>query len=327
MPVWTSSAFHVCGTLTAVQAAVAAGAVVSLGPLGHVMAVDGMTGELLWTRDLVAEYGSVIPQWYAGQCVLADGEDVILAPAGTEALLCRVNARTGEERWRTPNPGLAMSHSSVLKCALDGEETYVYVGIGGVAGIGMDGTLRWLNTEWAPPVAAPSPVALSGNRLFLSAGYGYGGAVLEVRDGEARVIQRWKANKGLSSEQQTAIVRDGIIFGIMPKDAGASRQKMLACDAASDTLCVLAESPPDVRFGLGPYLLIGERFYIVDDDGVLYTMAFEGNAFAVTARHKVLPGHDSWGPMAYADGFLIVRDATRMTCLDLRQRGLTAGGE
>jgi len=285
------------------------------------MAVDAMTGELLWARDLVAEFGSVIPQWYAGQCILADGDDVVIAPAGTEVLMFRVDARTGEERWRTTDRNvcvtLSMSHSSVMKFNMDGEDVYVYVALGGVAGVGMDGTLRWVNTEWKPPVAAPSPVALSENRLFLSAGYGYGGAVLEVSGGEARLLQRWKANRGLSSEQQTPIVRDGVIFGIMPKDAGAMRQRMLACDVTSDTLAVLAESPPNVRFGIGPYLLIGDRFYIVDDDGVLYIMEYRENVFEVMGQHKVLPGHDSWGPMAYADGYLIVRDLTRMVCLDI----------
>ena len=33
---------------------------------------------------------------------------------------------------------------------------------------------------------------------------------------------------------------------------------------------------------------------------------------------QVLTGHDSWGPMAMAGGRLILRDLTRMVCLDVR---------
>jgi outer membrane protein assembly factor BamB len=36
------------------------------------------------------------------------------------------------------------------------------------------------------------------------------------------------------------------------------------------------------------------------------------------AQAQVLNGHDSWGPMAMAGGRLIVRDLTRMVCLDIR---------
>ena len=38
------------------------------------------------------------------------------------------------------------------------------------------------------------------------------------------------------------------------------------------------------------------------------------------AQSEIFPnGHDAWGPMAIADGRLIVRDMTRMTCLDLSE--------
>ena len=35
------------------------------------------------------------------------------------------------------------------------------------------------------------------------------------------------------------------------------------------------------------------------------------------AEAQVLDAHDSWAPMALADGRLIVRDYTRMVCLDV----------
>jgi len=59
-------------------------------------------------------------------------------------------------------------------------------------------------------------------------------------------------------------------------------------------------------------------FWIVDDDGVLYVYGYENNEFRYIAHHKVLPGVDSWGPVAYAGGIMILRDSTSMVCLDLR---------
>jgi outer membrane protein assembly factor BamB len=62
-------------------------------------------------------------------------------------------------------------------------------------------------------------------------------------------------------------------------------------------------------------------------DGVILAMSSDGllvmaEANAVAYRRldsfQVFEdGHDAWGPMALAGGRLIVRDMTRMTCLDL----------
>ena len=42
-------------------------------------------------------------------------------------------------------------------------------------------------------------------------------------------------------------------------------------------------------------------------------------AFRVLATARVLDGHDCWGPMALAGGRLLIRDLTRLSCLDLRK--------
>ena len=38
------------------------------------------------------------------------------------------------------------------------------------------------------------------------------------------------------------------------------------------------------------------------------------------ASAPVLSGHDVWGPLALSDGKLVIRDLTKMVCLDLKAR-------
>jgi outer membrane protein assembly factor BamB len=33
--------------------------------------------------------------------------------------------------------------------------------------------------------------------------------------------------------------------------------------------------------------------------------------------HRILEGHDAWGPLAVADGYMVMRDSKTMVCLDL----------
>jgi outer membrane protein assembly factor BamB len=165
-------------------------------------------------------------------------------------------------------------------------------------------------------------VAVSDERLFLTAGYGAGSAVLAVKkDGDvfsASIEQEWKPTQGPASEQQTPILIDGTLFVIQPKDAGALRAEFIAADSGS-LPAIKAESGKDARFGLGPYIYADGAFWILDDDGVLSVYEFGEAGFRRLASHKILPGVDSWGPIAFAGGLMILRDSTSMVCLDLRK--------
>ena len=298
--------------------------VVTFGPAAHVMAVDAISGDVLWSRDLVREYQCEVPQWYAGQCPLIDDGKVILGIGGEKVLMTALDLKTGQTAWELPNPdGLQMSHASVLPTMLAGCEQYVYAAIGGIVACDRDGQRLWLCKKWKPAVWAPTPVNISENRLFLAAGYGAGSALLSVNDTndkfEAVIENEWKPTKGPASEQQTPLLIDGTLFVIQPKDAGALRTELVAADVHRLPE-IKAASGKEARFGLGPYIYVDDAFWIVDDDGVLHVYKYEDNSFHCLARHKVLPGVDSWGPIACAGGIMILRDSTSMVCLDLREK-------
>jgi len=297
--------------------------VVTFGPAAHVMAVDATSGDLLWSCDLVQSYQCKVPEWYAGQCPLIDDGKVILGIGGETVLMAALDLKTGQTVWELPNPdGLKMSHSSVLPTVLASHEQYVYAGIGGIVACDHDGELLWQCRTWKPTVWAPTPLKIGENRLFLAAGYGAGSSLLRVQNDngtfEAVIESEWKPNKGPASEQQTPLLIDGTLFVIQPKDAGALRTELVAADI-NLLPEIKAASGKEARFGLGPYLYADHAFWIVDDDGVLHVYEYENNEFRFLVRHKVLPGVDSWGPIAFAGGIMILRDSTSMVCLDLRR--------
>lgn len=306
--------------------AVGDGYVISLGPEGHVMCCDPLTGDLKWTIDMKETFGTEVPFWYAGQCPLVDNGTLVLAPAGEKALLAGIDCRTGEVRWTTPNSvSFKMSHSSVMPVTLEGKKTYVYVGIGGVAGISAEGSdkgqLLWSTTKWQPSVVAPSPLGISSKRVFLVAGYGTGGALLEVtRNGaswKADILEQYKADKGLSAEQQTPILYDGMILSILPKDAGGNREKLVIYHP-SDLHTPVWKSANDEKFGLGPYLAVNGKLFAFNERGTLYVYTINKGSLTLLRKQEVLPdGEDAWGPMAYADGRLLLRDSRHLLCLKI----------
>jgi outer membrane protein assembly factor BamB len=73
------------------------------------------------------------------------------------------------------------------------------------------------------------------------------------------------------------------------------------------------------KFGTGPYTIINGLLYVMNDEGYLTVAKATPEAYTPLTSAQVLQGHESWGPMAFVSGRLIVRDLTRMVCLDIME--------
>jgi outer membrane protein assembly factor BamB len=296
--------------------------VVTLGPKGHVTCLDANTGQFLWMLNLVKEFGAVIPQWYAAQCPLIDGDRAIIAPAG-DVLMMAVDCATGQIVWKTPNPDKwVMTHSSIVPMEFKGKRFYVYCGgsteAGGVIGVSAtNGSVLWKTDEWKVRTNVPVPVVVGEDGIFLTAGYGQydnGCMMLRLIESDGRIATQTEfrhATDVFGTMQQTPIFYDGYIYGV-----GMDKQ-LICLDLAGK---VVWASGSANRFGYGPYVIADWYVYVLDDSGVLTLVEAASSGYKPLTRAKVLDGLESWGPIAVASGRLIVRDLTRMVCLDVAQR-------
>lgn len=299
--------------------------VVTMGPRCHVMCVDAISGDLLWAFDFEKDFGTETPFWYTGQCPIIENDVAVLAPAGDSVLLMGVDCATGEILWQTPNTKKwNMSHSSITPMVLHGQKMYVYSAVGGLIAVEAEGenagTILWESTLWTHSVIAPSPLQISDNRIFLTAGYGAGSMVIQVdKTGEqysVQKVQEYKPSEGIASEQQTPIYTNGYLFSIQPKDAGILRNQFV-CYHPDDCTELIYSSGREHRFGLGPYVLADHKMYILDDEGLLTMAAFSISEFKILAQSKILEGPDAWGPLAIAGTRLLARDSHTLVCIEL----------
>ncbi len=307
--------------------------VVTIGPRSHVMCLDPLNGNMLWSIDMEMEYGIpgkqkgiITPDFYAGQCPLIDNGVAVIAP-GVKALMIGVDCATGNVIWQTPNPdSLKMSHGSIMPMVFYGKRMYVYNAIGGVVGVSAEGEdtgrLLWTTKEWSPATTAASPLYLGNNEIAVFGSYGAGGARIRIStDGasfSAKVVEQHKGTGGIASDQQTPVVVGDFIWSVMPENAGPLK-KQLVCFHKTDLTTPVWSSGKDNRYGrgLGPYIVSGDKMYLLDDDGTLYLFKMEEKSVTLLASHSILKGIEAWGPMAIAGNRLIMRDSRNLLCLNI----------
>lgn len=290
--------------------------VVTMGPKCHVTCLDAKTGEFKWMIDLVAEYGTKEPLWYAGQCPLIVDNKVILAPAGKDVLMMAVDCESGDVVWTSPNPQKwEMTHCSILPMHFAGKDFYVYPGSRGVAGVAADdGTLLWQTDVWYLRTNVPTPVDAGEGRIFLSAGYNKGSMMLRLEQQGDEIVPQVAFELEpdvFGADQQTPIFYQEHIYGVRPN-------KQLVCMDLTGT--VVWSSGTQNTYGLGPYIIANEMLYVLNDEGVLSLIEAVPDAFRLIDQAKVLEGHEAWGPPALVAGRLLVRDLTTLVCLDIAAR-------
>lgn len=287
--------------------------VVGIGPLCHVICLDSISGNFIWALDLVRDFKATVPEWYTGQCPLIDRDRAIIAIGG-DSLMIAVDCGTGNIIWRTPNPNnWKMTHSSIMPMEFNGRRMYIYCASEGVVGVSAEnGSILWETTEWKISIATvPSPLIMGDGMIFLSGGYNTGSMMIKLSEisGEITVetLFRLKPNV-FGSTQHTPILYKGYVYGVRPDE-------QFVCLTPKGEL--VWTSGATHRFALGPFMIADGLIYVMDSSGLLTLAEATSEGYRQLAQVQVLNGHDSWGPMAIAGGRLILRDLTRMICLDV----------
>jgi len=289
--------------------------IVTLGPKCHVTCLDSMTGQFRWILDLVKDFNAKVPPWYAGQCPLIENDKAIIAVGG-DALIMAVDCETGEIVWQSPNPhGWVMTHSSIVPTEFAGVRMYVYCASGAVVGVSPeDGTILWETTDWKIRVAnVPTPVIVGDGLIFLSGGYESGSMMLRLVQQGDRIVTEEVFRlepEVFGSPQHTPIFYDGYIYGVRPDG-------QLVCLDLDGRIVWASDSTN--TFGLGPYTIGNGLIYVMNDSGLLTLAEATPMGYVQLAQSKLLDGPDSWGPMAIVSGRLILRDMTRMICIDIAE--------
>jgi outer membrane protein assembly factor BamB len=279
------------------------GRVYALGAAGELRCLDAATGKRLWSRNILTDNHAENLQWGMSNAPLIVDDKVIVLPGGPAGQsVVAYNKLTGEPVWKALDDRQA--YTSPMLVTLAGKRQILVVAARRAMGLTVDnGTLLWeypWKTEY--DINSAQPIILGPNRVFLSAGYGHGSAVIEIA-GDGKVSEIWVNNR-MKNKFSSSVLFEGNIYGF--------DEAIFACiDAASGEL-----KWKGGRYGYGQVLLAGGNLIITTETGEVALVKATPEAHRELSRFEAVSGK-TWNNPAISDGLLLVRNTTEMACFRL----------
>jgi outer membrane protein assembly factor BamB len=276
----------------------------------EIFALNKATGQLVWSHDLVKEYGATEPgRGYSCSPLLYNGT-IVVSVGGPHQSLAAFNERTGALVWKAGD--YEPSPNSPIVIDVDGQQQIVFFAGDLVAGMDpSNGRPLWSHphkTNWGLNISTPlwSP---SDHLLFISSAYSSGSRGLELRQagGKTTVTEKWFTNR-MRIHIGSAIRIGNYIYG-SSGDFGPAF--ITAVDATTGKIAW-----QDRSFSRAQLLYADGKVIILDEDGNLGLAVPSGQGLQVLAKASILENL-AWTPPTLVGTRLYARDRKNIVALDL----------
>ncbi len=283
-----------------------AGRVYALGATGRLVCLDAATGDEVWARNILDDAAAFNLTWAMSGAPLVVDDVVVVQPGGRDGWSVAAYDRlTGEVVWHGLDD--VQSYTSPMLVTLGGVRQILVVTAARAAGLRPDdGALLWeypWRVRTVPNMA--QPLVVGDARLFLSASYGKGAALMELtRDGDRFTAATvWETHR-MRNRFSSSVLVDGYIYGL--------DNSILAClDAATGELMWKGG-----RYGSGQLLEADGHLVVLTERGDLVLVRATPERHDEVARFRAIDGK-TWNVPALAGGRLLVRNAREMAAFDL----------
>jgi len=283
--------------------------VIAAGSLKQIFALDKQTGKLLWSHDLLKEYGASRPGRGYACSPIAYKNTVIVTAGGAGQAVMAFDQRTGALVWK--NQSFAVAPASPILISVDGQEQLVVFAQDQVAGLDPNGgALLWSHphqTEYGLNIS--TPVWGEGNLLFISSAYNAGSRMLQLSraQGKTSVNELWFTNR--MRVHIGSVIRLGDTLYGSSGDFGPAF--LTAVDAKTGNV-----KWQDRSFSRSMLLHADGKLIILDEDGNLGLATVSPAGLKVLTRAEVL-ARTAWTVPTLVGTRLYLRDRRMIRALDL----------
>jgi outer membrane protein assembly factor BamB len=278
----------------------------ALGGNGDLSAMDAKTGKIIWSKNVLQEFGGSNIQWGISESPLVLGNKVLVNAGGRNASIVALNKDTGAVIWKSQSD--EAGYSSAIPLQVNGGTQVVFFTAQRAVGLDVnDGKLLW---EYAKPsnnVANVATPVARANRVFISSDYGTGGGVVEIKaDNKAQEIY---FTKDMRNHHSSSILVGDYLYGF--SSAVLTAMKFDTGEIAWR----------DRSVGKGSLVYADGHLYAFSENGVVGLVEATPTGYRETGRFRIpqdsLP---TWAHPVVAGGRLYLRDQDTIYAFDVKQK-------
>jgi outer membrane protein assembly factor BamB len=279
------------------------GKLYTLSRLGILNCINADDGQIVWSRNIVAEFGGQRPQWDFAMSPLVDGSKVVVLPGGQTGIAA-LDKNTGQTIWKGGSQG-PPGYSTPVVAMILGRKQYVVVAGKMIYGVDAEkgGPSLW-TVPWETQYDINAAQAIvEPPFVFVASGYQHGCCLIQVTEQGAKIY--WES-KDIQAQFNTPVYYKGYIFG--NSDTGE-----MVCLSPQNGTSAWRKG----GFKQGGVVAVDDVIISVNGEGGDVVMV-NATAAGYEELGRIKPlGGKSWTAPIIADGKLIVRNNQAMVCLDL----------
>ncbi len=286
------------------------GRLFAIGITGKMFCLDEKTGHVIWSHDLVADFGAEKMGRGYGNNPLPYKDTLLLPIGGAGDPIIALSQSDGKLVWKNTD-NFKNAYSSPILIRVNGQEQAIFFMSDEILGLNpSNGALLWKHqhsTEWGLNISMP--VWVGGHLLFLSSAYNGGSRVLDLaRETNTVVTEKWFSNK-LRIHITNAIPKNGYVLG-SSGDFGPAFLTAVDINTGKELW-------RDRSFSKANMILAGDKLILLDEDGKLALAKPDPSGLHVISRAELLQ-HNAWTPPSLVGTKLYLRDRREIMAVDLK---------
>jgi len=280
--------------------------VYALGGNGDLSALDARTGKIVWTKNVLKEFGGSNIQWGISESPLVLGNKVLVNPGGPGASIVALNKTDGSLIWKSQSDGAG--YSSGVPVEINGTTQVVFFTKERAVGLdAKDGRLLWDYSRPSNNVANVATPVVRANRVFISSDYGTGGGVVEIKP-DNKAEELW-FSKDMRNHHSSSVLIGDYLYGF-----SSSILTAIKFDTGEMAW-------RDRSVGKGSLVYADGNLYCLSEKGVVGLVEATPTGYKEKGRFKIPQGDlETWTHPVVAGGRLYLRDQDTIYAFDVKQK-------
>ncbi len=280
--------------------------VYALGGNGDLSALEARTGKIVWSKNVLKDFGGSNITWGISESPLVIGNKVVVNAGGQGASIVALNKADGAVIWKSQSD--KAGYSSGIPVELNGKMQVVFFTAERAVGLDVnDGRLLW---EYAKPsnrVANVATPIVKANRVFISSDYGTGGGVVEIKpDNKAEEIY---FTKEMRNHHSSSVLIGDHLYGF--SSAILTAMKFDTGEIAWK----------DRSVGKGSLVYADGHLYCFSENGVVGLVEATPAGYKEKGRFRIAQGSlPTWSHPVVVGGRLYLRDQDTIYAYDVREK-------